>query len=237
MSKRLKFFLGHLSISAVIAVIVFALVFCVWYPSPMAKAMGVTHLIIMLLVIDVIIGPLFGWLVYKEGKKTLKFDLAVVILLQISAFSYGFYSVAKGRPVWLVYDAFAFHVVRQSDLEIVNLNQAFPEYQKPSWFKPQFVALDTSSKQKAMLAIPSNIIYYPKYYMDLAQAQTKLQSVAFPLSRLNKYNDPKAVKSILDKYPEADAWLGMSSIHENMVVLINKQKGKIIKIVDLRPYR
>ena len=71
MSKRLKFFLGHLSISFLVALLVIGLMFFVWYPSPLATAVGVTHIFLMLLAIDVVIGPILGVLVYKEGKKVL----------------------------------------------------------------------------------------------------------------------------------------------------------------------
>ena len=75
MSKRLKFFLGHLILSFLIALIVIGIVFFIWYPSPFTQAVGVTHIFLMMLAIDVIIGPILGLLVYKEGKKTLKMDL------------------------------------------------------------------------------------------------------------------------------------------------------------------
>ena len=91
MSKRLKFFLSHLSLSILIALIVMGLVFFVWYPTPLAKAVGVTHIFLMILAIDVIVGPLLGLLVYKESKKSLKFDLTVIIFIQISALLYGVY--------------------------------------------------------------------------------------------------------------------------------------------------
>lgn len=71
MSKRLKFFLGHLSISLLVALLVIGLMFFVWYPSPLATAVGVTHIFLMLLAIDVVIGPILGVLIYKEGKKVL----------------------------------------------------------------------------------------------------------------------------------------------------------------------
>lgn len=93
MSKRLKFFLGHLSISFFIALLVVSLVFFIWYPSPLANAVGVTHIFLMLLAIDVIIGPLLGLLVYKERKKSLKFDLSVIIIIQIAALCYGIFSI------------------------------------------------------------------------------------------------------------------------------------------------
>lgn len=68
MSKRLKFFLGHLTLSSLIALIVIGIVFFVWYPFPLAQAVSVTHLFLMMLAIDVIIGPILGLLVYKDSK-------------------------------------------------------------------------------------------------------------------------------------------------------------------------
>lgn len=44
MSKRLKFFLSHLSLSFLIALLAIGLVFFIWYPSPLATAVGVTHI-------------------------------------------------------------------------------------------------------------------------------------------------------------------------------------------------
>ncbi len=83
------------------------------YSSPLATAVGVTHIFLMLLVIDVILGRLLGLLVYKEGKKTLKFDLSVIILIQMAALCYGVFSIEQGRPAWLVYNVYHFELVRK----------------------------------------------------------------------------------------------------------------------------
>ena len=142
MSKRLKFLLSHLFISCLIALFVIGLVFFIWYPSPLATAVGVTDLFLMLLVIDVILGPLLGLLVYKEGKKTLKFDLSVIILIQIAALCYGVFSIEQGRPAWLVYNVDRFELVRKNELVDTNIQQAQAQFQQPSWFKPQYVATE-----------------------------------------------------------------------------------------------
>lgn len=124
MSKRLKFFFGHLTISVLIALLVMGFVFFVWYPSPIARAVGVTHIFLMLLVIDVILGPLLGLLVYKEGKKTLKIDLSIIILIQIIALIYGVYSIAQARPVWIAFNKDHFELVRNNNIKIENIDQA-----------------------------------------------------------------------------------------------------------------
>ncbi|OUY06562.1 TfpX/TfpZ family type IV pilin accessory protein [Acinetobacter populi] len=238
MSKRFKFFIGHLTISAIIALIAICIVFLFWYPSPLAKALGVTHLFFMLIIIDVIVGPLFGLLVYKEGKKNLKMDLATVIILQICAFSYGFYTIAQGRPAWIVYDSLTFNIIKNSDIEMSNIEQANPEFQHPSWFGPQFVALNALPKQFLINPVPKNTIAldHPMYYTNISNAKLRLQTSAFPVELLEKYNDQQLVGKILKKYPQANAWLGLSAPAIDMVVLINKDQGNVVKIVDLRPW-
>ncbi len=116
--------------------------FFIWYPSPLTKAVGVTHIFLMMLMIDVIIGPLLGLLVYKEGKKTLKMDIGIIILIQIIALNYGLYSIAQGRPVWLAYYVDRFQLIRNNEIIDKNIAKALSQYQNPSWFKPQYVGVE-----------------------------------------------------------------------------------------------
>lgn len=244
MSKRLKFFLSHLFISCLIALFVIGLVFFIWYPSPLASAVGVTHIFLMLLVIDVILGPLLGLLVYKEGKKTLKFDLSVIILIQITALCYGVFSIEQGRPAWLVYNVDRFELVRKNELVDTNIQQAQPQFQKPSWFKPQYVATefakDIQQRNDEMFAEVLggiSIAQRPERYVELTQAKNQIQQRALPLAELEQYNSKVAVEKTLSKYQKADAWLPLKANAEDMVVLINKESASIIKIVDLRPWK
>ncbi|WP_180158750.1 TfpX/TfpZ family type IV pilin accessory protein [Acinetobacter sp. YH01026] len=244
MSKRLKFFFSHLFISCLIALLVIGLVFFIWYPSPLATAVGVTHIFLMLLVIDVILGPLLGLLVYKEGKKTLKFDLSVIILIQITALCYGVFSIEQGRPAWLVYSVDRFELVRKNEIVDTNIQHAQPQFQKPSWFKPQYVATefakDTQQRNDEMFAevfSGISISQRPERYVELTQAKTQIQQRALPLVELQGYNSKTDVEKTLAKYPKADAWLPLKANAVDMVVLVNKESASIIKIVDLRPWK
>ncbi|MCU4305847.1 TfpX/TfpZ family type IV pilin accessory protein [Acinetobacter ursingii] len=243
MSKRLKFFLSHLSISFLIALLVVGLVFFIWYPSPLASAVGVTHIFLMLLVIDVILGPLLGLLVYKEGKKTLKFDLSVIILIQIAALCYGVFSIEQGRPAWLVFHVDRFELVRKNDLILENIDQAQPQFQQVSWTGPQFVAVKLAvSPQQRQNDMFTEVLggislaQQPERYVELTQAKTSIKQRAQPLVLLNDFNDPKVVKMMLTQYPQATAFLPLKANAVDMVVLVNKESASIIKIVDLRPW-
>ena len=242
-SNRLKFFLSHLSISLLIALLVIGLVFFVWYPSPLAKAVGVTHISLMLIVIDVIIGPMLTLLIYKDGKKTLKIDLAVIILIQIAALSYGIYNIAQGRPVWIVQNGNRFELVRNNEIFGENLQQAKEKYQYPSWLKPQFVATEFASNVQqrnddmfADVLGGISIAQRPERYVDLNKAKEKIQRRAQKLELLQQYNNKKDVEKILAQYPQAIAFLPLKATAVDMTVLIGKH-GEVIKIVDLRPWK
>ena len=243
MSKRLKFFFSHLSISFLIALLVIGLVFFVWYPAPLAKAVGVTNIFLMMLAIDVIVGPILGWLVYQEGKKTLKFDLSVIILIQIAALCYGVFSIEQGRPAWLVYNVDRFELVRKNELVDTNIQQAQPQFQQPSWFKPQYVAIefakDIQQRNDEMFAEVLggiSIAQRPERYVELTQVTTQIQQRALPLVELQQYNPKTDVEKTLAEYPKANAWLPLKANAIDMVVLVNKESASIIKIVDLRPW-
>ena len=243
MSKRIKFFLSHLSISFLIALLVVGLVFFIWYESPLATAVGVTHILLMLLVVDVVLGPLLGLLVYKDGKKTLKFDLSVIIIIQIAAFCYGVYSIEQGRPAWLVYNVDRFELVRKNDIILENIDQAQPQFQHISWASPQFAAvkLAVSAQQRqddmftAVLGGVS-LAQQPERYVEIEKVKSKIQQHAQDLALLSQYNDKALVKKILVQYSQANAFVPLKANAIDMTVLINKDTAEIVKIVDLRPW-
>lgn len=203
-----------------------------------------TNIFLMLLVIDVILGPLLGLLVYKEGKITLKFDLSVIILIQITALCYGVFSIEQGRPAWLVFYADRFELVRKNDIILENIDQAQSQFQQASWTGPQFTAIKLAvSPQQRQNDMFTEVLggislaQQPARYVELTQVKNQIQQRALPLVELEQYNSKTEVKKTLAKYPNADAWLPLKANAVDMVVLVNKESASIIKIVDLRPWQ
>ena len=244
MSKRLKFFLSHLFFSLLISLIVIGVVFFIWYPTPLATAAGVTKIFLMLIAIDVIVGPLLGLLVYKEGKKTLKFDLSVIIILQISALFFGIFSIEKGRPVWLVYNVDRFELVRKNEIITEHLEQVKPQFKQPSWLKPQYIAVEFAKDKKqreddmfAEVLGGISIAQKPERYVDFDHAIPQIKQRAKNVKELEQYNDIQQVQKILHQYPEVTGYVPLKANAVDMTVLINKEKGEVVKIVDLRPWK
>ncbi|MFW1799722.1 TfpX/TfpZ family type IV pilin accessory protein [Acinetobacter nematophilus] len=243
-SKRLKYFTIHLFISIIITLIVMGAIFLIWYPLPLPKAVGVTHIFLIFIGIDLLVGPLLGLIIFKEGKKNLNLDLAFIIFIQFSALSYGVYTIAEGRPAWIVFNVDHFDVVRKNQIIEDNIHQAQVRYQKVSLFKPEFVAIEQSKDIDQMTNYflletleGINLAQFPERYIPFIRGKSQIQQKSHEIKLLTKFNTQQDIQNTLKKYPQATAWLPLKADAVDMVVLINREKGEVVEIVDLRPWK
>ena len=231
-SSRVRFFIKHLTVSVCIALLIVAVVFFIWYPTLLAKVEGVSNIFLMLLIIDVILGPLLGFLVYKEGKKSLKMDLSIIILIQILALSYGVYAIAKPRPAWIVQAGWLFEVVPANGIDSKDQLKAPAPYHSNSIFGPQWVAVNDSKNPNSFLATPHLM---PSIYADMSYAKQRLKNYALQLKDLYTFNEKNNVDKTLDQYPQVKYWMPLRTSGKGLVVLLD-QEYRVIQIVDLRPW-
>lgn len=126
--SRLKAAAIHLALSALVATLAGLLVFAVWYPFPYRDISGGRDLFLLVVTVDVILGPLITFAVFNLAKprKELRRDLAVVGLLQLAGLAYGLWTVHLARPVHMVFEYDRFRVVHQVEIpeEVVALAPA-----------------------------------------------------------------------------------------------------------------
>lgn len=244
MPARIKAFLMHLAASAVIALLAILLVFHIWYPAPLHEALGVTNIFLLLLLVDVVLGPLLTLLVFKVGKKTLFMDLTIIGCLQLAALGYGLWSVAEGRPVWVVYNVDRFDVVAAVDIDARHLNEVPIQYRNASWSGPQWVGAarpdDTEQGNTVLfeaLQGGSDIAQRPNLYLPLTEMAEAMRQRAQPLEKLNDFNNAAAVRDALQSWPSAAAWVPLMARVKPMVVLLGENKSEVIAIVELAPWK
>ncbi len=225
------------------ACVAMALVFLVWYPAPLATATGVTPIFLLMLGIDVTMGPLLTLLVYKPRKKSLRMDLTVIVLLQVAALAYGIHTMAVARPAWLVFNKDRFDVALANELDITRMEQAKPEFRYAPWTGPRWVASAAPSDPTASFDLmmesggggpdlPQRIdLYFP-----IEQSADAIRAKALPLADLDKYNPPADVAKVLKQWPDADAFLPLMAKVQAMTVLVRKADSKVIAIVNLNPW-
>jgi len=140
---RLKASGVHLGASVVVAALAALLVFGVWYPYPYRELSGGRDLFMLVVAVDVIIGPLITLAVFNRSKPwgELRRDLATVAVLQLSALGYGVWSVAVARPVHLVFEIDRFRVVHAVDVPEELMGRRPPTVQALPWSGPTLLAV------------------------------------------------------------------------------------------------
>jgi hypothetical protein len=247
--SRFQAFGGHLLVSAVVGIFSSALVFFVWYPNHLPFATGVTAIFIILLAVDVLIGPCVTLIVFNHSKKELKRDLAIVLLLQISALLYGMHTVFIARPVYYVFNVDRFDLVYANDLmsekfEVVQ-NDVF---RSTPWLGPKVIgalAPNDSQKRKEImfsaLAGGDDLPQLPQYYVPYIDLQNIAAQRAQPMSALRLLNldNAEKVDALSKKYTAKNIDLGYLPLRgkiNDLSVLLDRKDGSVLEIVDLRPW-
>lgn len=120
----------HLLISAAVAALAAALVFGLWYPGAYRHLSGGRGLFILVVTVDVILGPLLTFAVFnlKKGWPHLRRDLAIIGVIQLAGLAYGLQTVYTVRPVATVFETDRFRVVTAAEVHEPELPKAMPEY-------------------------------------------------------------------------------------------------------------
>lgn len=240
----------HLCISAVVAAVACGLLLGIWYPPPYFHAGGAGKLLALVVGVDISIGPLLTLLVFKSGKRGLKFDLTVIGVLQAAALVYGFGVLVHSRPVFMVAAVDRFVVVAAEDIAPADLRKASkPAWQRLSWTGPVLVGatLPTDPNQRNALLFSSlkdgkDIQDLPQYYVPYGSVAEKMMTRAHPVALLRKMH-PQAAGEIgcwlRTRHLEESqvVWLPIQARKWDMAMMMNAKNGQPIGPIPLDPWK
>ena len=101
--NRYQAFAVHMAISLVIFFILLVCITQYWYPGILFDTGNGWKAIGMIVGIDLVLGPLLTLIVFNHNKSSLKFDLAIIALVQTAALAYGTWTIHQTRPVALAF--------------------------------------------------------------------------------------------------------------------------------------
>ncbi len=198
-ATRLRAACLHLICSALVALAASLLIFQLWYPAPYSDIAGGTRLFLLLVAVDVVLGPALTAVIASPGKRPSELwrDLAVIIVLQLGAFGYGLHAMAIARPVALVFEVDLMRLVSAVDVESKSLAEAPAGLQALSWTGPRLVAavkpIDPSEQLRTIeLGLAGiHLATQPRYWRE------------FESSAGAAWRAAKPITALLARYPEA----------------------------------
>lgn len=184
----------HLGISLTIAVQAALLIFALWYPYPYREGSGGVELFLIVITVDVILGPLITLAVFdhKKPRGVLVRDLSIVGLIQLAALAYGLWTVCMARPVHLAFEFDRFRVVHAAEIPVDILDKTPVGIQALPLTGPTVLAVrpfkdsmeDANATWLALQGL--QLSSRPDLWQDYAQAQMRVLAAASPLSVLKQ---------------------------------------------------
>ena len=182
----------HLCLSLVIAALAALLVFAIWYPYPYREISGGRELFLIVVSVDVILGPLITLAVFDRRKplRELRRDLGVVVLLQFLALGYGLWTVSVARPVHLVFEYDRYRVVHAIEIPQDLLDKTPSGLTALPWTGPSLLSLrpfrsEEERVEATMVAIKGIALSArPDLWQSYAAGAESIRRQARPLADL-----------------------------------------------------
>lgn len=133
----LHFLLSLLAVAALLWVMLTQ-----WFPDFLFRLDGGWEGLKIVIAVDLVLGPILTFILYKKGKPGLKLDMSVIAIMQVLGFVYGCTVVWHSRPVALVFVKDSFHVVsadifKRYDVALSVMNEIPGPYPKQIYILPQ----------------------------------------------------------------------------------------------------
>jgi hypothetical protein len=242
--NKFKASLIHLVLSAVIISALVSLIIIYWFPSPFLGVTNFKDIALILILIDLVLGPLLTFIVFNPNKKSLKFDLSVIVSIQFIALSYGLYMLYLSHPLYITYYENSFNIVTAKQANPEKANHTDLKISKLS--SPIFAYLDiTDDATKDQLFkdmvdgdadIEARTEYYKPYknHLDTILANSLDADKIFSKSNMNEES-----KSFLKKNQNIDsfAFLPLLGSSSNAIIVLNKKTGKAVTTIQTDPWK
>ncbi|MDH5244878.1 MAG: pilus assembly protein [Betaproteobacteria bacterium] len=238
----------HLALSAAVALLVVTLMLVVWYPRQYFTAMGGDTLILILIGVDVVVGPLITLIIFDPKKKGLRFDLTVIAAMQLAALAYGGSVMFEARPVYNVFVVDRFEVIAANAVDAESRAKAGAEFRSLPLTGPRIIAArqpDDAKRQADIVLSAMNggpdLANLPELYVPYEQFRQDAAKSARPLADLAKRQpqDADAIRAFVAASGRAEDALGflpMKARNKDMAVIVDRASGEVAGILPIHPW-
>jgi len=126
MRFRLTAFGLHLAASACILSVMLGALYAGWYRWPGWYLTGVLRVAVILLVVDLALGPAVTLIIAnpRKPRRELARDVSLIVIVQLAALVYGVYTLWFGRPLYYTFSVNRLQMVQAPDLSADEIARA-----------------------------------------------------------------------------------------------------------------
>lgn len=218
-----------------------------WFSPAYFRAAGGARLAAMLAGVALVLGPLLTWVVYKPGKRGLRFDLACILLAQSAALGFGLFVAAESRPVFLLAAVDRLELVSAREIADADLaGGGEPRFRRRAWNGPVLASVEPPKDIDEYNALSLSAMNgrdlknLPRYYRDYASRAAMLLPHARPLAAL--YGEDAARRRAVEDWlaargltEENVAWLPLSTARSDLTALLDRREASFLGSIDIEP--
>ena len=236
----------HLGLSLTVAALAALLVFGIWYPYPFREISGGRELFLIVVAVDVVLGPLITLAVFnrKKPRTQLRRDLTVVGLLQLAALGYGLWTVFVARPVHLVFEVDRFRAVHAIEVPLELLSRTSPNVDAMPKNGPSLLSLrstkDQEEKSDVLMAELEGLplAARPDFWQPYSADVAGVVKAARPLAGLKerfaaRVQDIDRAVAATGRPVQALAYLPLVSRSFTWTVLLDAQTADVVGYLEL----
>jgi len=209
MRFRLKAFGLHLAGSAAALTLVLGAFWLGWYRWPGWYLASVLHVVGIVVLVDLVLGPTLTLIVANPGKRRTKLarDIAIIVAVQLIALGYAGVTLWQGRPLYYTFSADRLELVQASDLKLDDIlagrreNPALAPYwySLPRWIWAPLPENPQEAKRIAMGTVlgGTDVIQMPRYFRPWAQGLPGLREQLRTVDEMQSFGrgERQALKS------------------------------------------
>lgn len=236
----------HFGASLLIAGMAALLVFGLWYPYPYREVSGGRTLFLIVVTVDVILGPLITLAIFdrRKGRRQLRFDLGVIVLVQLAALWYGLWTVFVARPVHLVFEIDRFRVVHAVDVASDMLDKTPAGIEAMPVTGPSMLAVRSFKDAKesfdatvAALA-GADLAARPDLWRPYAAAKAEVLKAARPVGQLKARFPTRSAEldAVLEKAgrkPDETAYLPLVGRRNFWTAFVDRTTAEVVAFMPL----
>ena len=188
MQFRLKLFSLHLLSSATVLTLVLGSLYLGWYRWPGWYLTDVTRVIVVMVCVDVVLGPTLTFIIANQKKlrRELTRDIGIIVALQLCALTYGSVQLWNGRPLYYAFSENVLQLVQAYDIDPseAKLGREQNPGLAPHWYSlPRWIwaplPQDPDERKKifgAAISGGDDVISMPRYFKRWEEGLPSLRS-------------------------------------------------------------
>lgn len=229
----------HLLASAAALSLILGALYAGWYRWPGWYLTGVLHVVMILLIVDLALGPTLTLIIAspRKPRRELARDIGVIATVQLAALIYGAATLWLGRPLYYTFSADRLEVVQASDLDAAELALARRNNPAlaPHWYsRPRWVWAPLPEDPHEAEKIVSSTIFggrdvidMPRYFRPWAAGFTQLRgqlAVVADMKKLSAQEKQSVTAHLRSR--------GLSAEERNALIMWGVNGTRLVAVFD-----